>query len=105
MCWRDLGELQAWSDERAERNARRRLCPITGHSVWDSWQSERRLLTALPEIVPEAFDVVHTRQVGLDALVSFEGRQYSVPFAHVGRAVEVRGCARTVQILANNAIV
>ena len=105
MCWRDLGELQAWSDERAERNARRRLCPITGHSVWDSWQSERRLLTALPEILPEAFDVVHTRQVGLDALVSFEGRQYSVPFAHVGRAVEVRGCARTVQILANNAIV
>lgn len=105
LCWRDLGELQAWSDERAERSARRRLCPVTGDTVWDTWQSERRLLTPLPEILPEAFDVVHTRSVGRDALVSFEGRQYSVPFAHVGRAVEVRGCARTVQILANNAIV
>jgi hypothetical protein len=59
-----LGELQAWSDERAERSARRRLCPITGHTVWESWQSERRLLTPLPEILPEPFDVVHTRQVG-----------------------------------------
>jgi hypothetical protein len=49
--------------------------------------------------------VVHTRRVGLDALVSFEGRQYSVPFAHVGHSVEVRGCARTVQILTNNTIV
>lgn len=105
LCWRDLGELQAWSDERAERSARRRLCPITGHTVWESWQCERRLLTPLPEILPEPFDVVHTRQVGIDALVSFEARQYSVPFIHVGRAVEVRGCARTVQILANNAIV
>jgi hypothetical protein len=28
-----------------------------------------------------------------------------VPFAHVGRRVEVRGCASTVQILADNAIV
>jgi transposase len=105
MCWRDVGELQGWSDERAERNARRRLCPVTGETVWETWQSERRLLTPLPEIVPEPFDVVHTRYVGIDALVSFEARQYSVPLAHVGRAVEVRGCARTVQFLANNTIV
>jgi hypothetical protein len=41
----------------------------------------------------------------MDALVSFEGRQYSVPFAHVGRCVEVRGCANTVQVLAGNRIV
>ena len=31
--------------------------------------------------------------------LAFEGRQYSVPFAHIGERVEVRGCARTVQIL------
>lgn len=105
MCWRDLGELQAWSDERIERATRRRVCPATGQSVWESWQAERRLLTALPEILPEPFDVVHTRRVGLDALVSFEGRQYSVPFAHVGRTVEVRGCVGSVQILAEGAIV
>jgi transposase len=105
LCWRDLGELQAWSDEHCERSARRRICPITGETVWDTWQSERRLLTPLPETLPEPFDVVHTRRVGMDALVSFEARQYSVPFAHIARSVEVRGCARTVQILANNAII
>jgi transposase len=105
LCWRDLGELQAWSDEHAERAAHRRRCPVTGQSVWDTWQSERRVLTPLPETLPEPFDVVHTRRVGIDALVSFEGRQYSVPFTHVARSVEVRGCARTVQILAQNAII
>lgn len=105
LCWRDLGELQAWSDEHGERAARRRRCPATGESVWDSWQAERRLLTPLPETLPEPFDVVHTRRVGMDALVSFEGRQYSVPFGYVTRTVEIRGCARTVQILANNAII
>lgn len=105
QCWRDLGELQAWSDEHCERAARRRRCPATGESVWDTWQVEQHLLTPLPETLPEPFDVVHTRRVGMDALVSFEGRQYSVPFVHIARSVEVRGCARTVQILTNNAIV
>lgn len=104
-AWRDLTELQAWSDEQCERLARRRICPATGQSVWDSWQRERELLTPLPEPVPEPFDLVLTRQVGRDALVAFEGRQYSVPFAHVGERVEVRGCATTVQILAGGAIV
>lgn len=105
QCWHDLGELQAWSDEQCERAARRRRCPVTGESVWDSWQSERRLLTPLPEILPEPFDVVHTRRVGVDALINFEGRQYSVPFVYITRSVEVRGCARTVQILADNRII
>jgi len=104
-CWRDLSELQLWSDERMEQRARRRLCPITGQSVWQSWQDERVLLTPLPELLPEPFDVVHTRRVGVDGLVSFEARQYSVPFAYIGRTVEVRGCAGCVQILADNAII
>jgi transposase len=105
QAWRDLGELQAWSDERAETSARRRRCPATGASVWETWQEERRLLSALPETLPEAFDVVLTRPVGLDGLVSFEARQYSVPFAHVRTSVEVRGCANTVQFLAHNTVV
>jgi len=105
QCWRDLGELQAWSDEQAERAARRRRCPVTGDTVWDTWQVERRLLTPLPETMPEPFDLALTRTVGIDGLVSFEGRQYSVPFAHVGQRVEVRGCAASVQILTANAIV
>jgi transposase len=105
QCWRDLAELQAWSDEQIERLARRRRCPATGQSVWESWQAERELLTPLPEPVPEPFDLVLTRPVGIDAIIAFEGRQYSVPFAYVGSRVEVRGCATTVQILAGNAIV
>jgi hypothetical protein len=79
-CWERLAELQAWSDERAQARARVRICPATGNSVWESWQVERRLLTALPETLPEPFDVAITRQVGTDALVSFEGRQGSVAF-------------------------
>jgi len=105
MAWRDLAELQAWSDERGERSARRRLCPITGLTVWESWNAERLLLAPLPETLPEPFDVALTRRVGIDGLVSFEGRQYSVPFAHVGNNVEVRGCAATVQVIASGAIV
>lgn len=105
MTWRDITELQAWSDERSEHSARRRRCPITGQSVWDSWTAERVLLAALPETLPEPFDVALTRRVGIDSLVSFEGRQYSVPFAHIGTNVEVRGCASTVQVIAQNSIV
>jgi transposase len=104
-AWRDLAELQAWSDERNEKSARRRRCPVTGSSVWEAWQDERALLGALPETLPEPFDVALTRRVGIDGLVSFEGRQYSVPFGHVLTPVEVRGCAMTVQVLADNAIV
>ena len=40
-----------------------------------------------------------TRPVSDDCLVSFEGRQYSVPFRHAGRRVEIRGCAGRVQAL------
>ncbi len=48
---------------------------------------------------------MHTRRVGMDGLVNFEARQYSVPFAYIASAVEVRGCARTVQVLSNNAVI
>ncbi len=103
-AWRDLAELQAWTDEAMARDARRRRCPSTGATVMSSWESERRLLAALP-MLPEPFDAVATRTVGLDALVSFEGRQYSVPFALVGSRVEARGCAGRVQLVHANAIV
>ena len=43
--------------------------------------------------------MVAVRVVGIDALVSFEGRQYSVPFRFVGERVEVRGCAGTIQVV------
>ncbi|HKT07085.1 MAG TPA: hypothetical protein VJR24_04235, partial [Gemmatimonadaceae bacterium] len=49
----------------------------------------------------EPFDCVVARRVSHECLVSFEGRRYSVPFAAVGRPVEVRGTAAHVVILAD----
>jgi len=96
--WRDLAELQDWTDAKLADRAMKLICPATGSSVAEAWDRERVLLTALPETLPEPFDIAVMRQVGVDALVAFEARQYSVPFAHIGARVEVRGCARSVQI-------
>lgn len=61
-------------------------------------------LQPLP-ILPEPFEACVTRRVALDCTVQFEGRTYSVPFSLVGREVEVRGCARSVQVLHDALIV
>lgn len=102
--WRDLAELQRYSDEQLLADARRRRCPATGGSVCEAWELERPRLAALP-ILPEPFDAVATRTVAADCLVGFEGRQYSVPLAWVGQRVEVRGAAGRVQILADHTVV
>jgi len=102
--WVSLGELQAWTDERIERSARRRICPATGSTVFEAWQQELRWLSPVP-ILPEPFDVVVTRTVAGDCTVAFEGRTYSVPFALLGQRVEIRGCAGRVQILHGTQIV
>jgi transposase len=94
-----LEALQAWTDSRLNERAAQRRCPMTGTSVAEAWARERALLTPLPETLPEAFDVVVDRPVGIDGLVNFEGRQYSVPFRFVRQTVEVRGLADRVQIL------
>src|SRR5690606_27163078 len=60
-------------------------------------------LAPVPRL-PVPFDQVATRRVGRDGLVAFEGRQYSVPFAWLGRSVEVRGGAGTVQVLADHRV-
>lgn len=99
-----IEELQAWSDERIESWAKRAVCPATGKSVQESWERELPKLAALP-LLPEPFDVVVTRPVQRDCTVHFEGRSYGVPFAHVGRRVEVRGCAEKVQIVAEGSVV
>jgi hypothetical protein len=49
--------------------------------------------------------VVAVRVVGRDALIAFEGRQYSVPFRFVGERVEVRGCAGTIQVVKDCVII
>jgi transposase len=103
--WRDVAELQAATDAAVEGSARRRRCPATGASVWESYLSERAFLQPLPEPLPEPFDLVAQRRVGLDATVHFEGRTYSVPFRYAGQALELRGCARTVQAWADGRVV
>jgi len=94
-----LEALQAWTDAALERRADKRVCPATGLSVTQSWQSERKLLRPLPETLPEPFDAVASRRVERDCSVRFEGRTYVVPFAYVGLSVEVRGCSQVVQVV------
>lgn len=100
-----LEALQAWTDARLAERAERLRCPPVGTSVASAWEDERLLLTPLPETLPEPFDIAVRRPVGIDCLVNFEGRQYSVPFRFVGQEVEVRGLAGRVQILKDCAVI
>lgn len=103
--WRDVAELQAETDAAVRRSAERRICPATGLSVLASWLAEQKHLQPLPERLPEPFDLVGQRRVGIDATVHFEGRTYSVPFVWAERVVELRGCASTVQVWAEGRLV
>lgn len=99
-----LDHLQEVTDRRLETWSKRTVCPATGKKVFESWEDEGERLAELP-ILPEPFDVVVTRPVHKDCMVYFENRSYPVPFIHVGKTVEVRGCAGKVQILADGRIV
>jgi transposase len=99
-----LEALQGHSDEQLTAWDGRRTCPATGSSVQASWLDEQPLLRRLP-LLPEVFDVVATRVVHKDCTVNFEDRAYSVPFRLCGLAVEVRGCATTVQFLHDGRVV
>ncbi len=100
----DIEVLQRWSDARLEAWCRKAICPATGQSVEESWRHELSFLAPLP-ILPEPFDVAVTRPVHRDCMVNFESHHYAVPFQWVGTQVEVRGCASTVQILAEGRVV
>jgi hypothetical protein len=93
----DLADLQQQTDEQLLASDRRRLCPVTGLSVQQTFEAEQRLLQALP-VLPQPFDLAVTRPVQRDCTVSFEGRCYSVPFVLCGLQVEVRGCCDSVQV-------
>ena len=97
-CFTSLAHLQEYTDAKLEAESRRRICPATGKTVAESWTAEKPLLRALPVTLPEPFDLVRTCPVHKDCSVRFEGRTYAVPFAYVGRCVEVRGCSGVVQI-------
>jgi hypothetical protein len=70
---------------------------MTGTSVAEALAAEQATLLPLPAL-GEAFDCIVARRVSRDCLVSFEGRQYSVPFAWVGREVEILGTVDAVVI-------
>lgn len=103
--WNTLAELQAATDTAVARLMARRSCPATGTAVTAAWAEERTVLGPLPEPLPEPFDVAVTRRVAADCTVVFEGRTYSVPFALLGRRVEIRGGAHDVQVIHDAAIV
>lgn len=94
-----LEALQRYTDERLERDAGSRLCPVTGQSVLETWQEERKLLRPLPALLPEPFDLLRTCQVHKDATIRFEGRTYTVPFEYIQRTVEVRGCSGFLHVV------
>jgi transposase len=94
-----LDELQTYTDRRLEEEARRRICPVTGKSVFATWQDELTLLRSLPARLPAPFDLVQECQVHKDCTIRFEGHTYAVPFAYVGKRVEVRGESGTVQVV------
>jgi transposase len=88
--WPELEALQSALDERAASLLVRLRCPVTGTSVLEALTAERLHLQPLPAM-GEPFDVIVSRRVSRDCLVSFEGRRYSVPFIWLGREVEVLG--------------
>lgn len=98
-AWAELEDLQRWTDAQLHTWAQTAVCPATGTSVQEAWEAERRLLVQ-PLAKPTPYDVVVTRTVRKDCMVSFEGRAYSVPFWLVGTEVEVHGCAQTVEFYA-----
>lgn len=97
--FQSLAGLQSYTDERLDRDSHRRLCPITGNTVAESWAAEKAFLRPLPASLPEPFDLVRQCLVHKDCTVRFEGRTYAVPFAYVRKTVEVRGCSETIQIV------
>ena len=104
-CFAGLEDLQRATDGRVLERAKRLTCPQTGLSIYESWHEEKLVLAPLPATLPEPFDTQVSRVVSRDCLVSFEGHQYSVPFVHVGRQVQVRGSGDRVQILADHRVI
>lgn len=95
--WDGLEALQEALEERGDRLLDRLTCPVTGTSVREALEAERLVFQPLPEM-GEPFNIVVSRRVSCDCLISFEGRRYSVTFPWAGREVEVLGALRHVVI-------
>ncbi|MEN9818451.1 MAG: hypothetical protein RLZ32_2331 [Gemmatimonadota bacterium] len=95
--WSALAPLQTAAAGRLAELETRLRCPATGTTIAEARRAEQAVLLPLP-VLGEPFDVIVARRVSREALVSFEGRQYSVPFAWVGRDVEIVGTAHQVVV-------
>jgi len=95
----DLESLQSFTEARIATRSQRLTNPLTGTSVAEAWRLEQLSLGPLPEQLPKPFDCEVVKTVDPDGLVWFEGRQYHVPFVHIGRDVRVRGCGDEVRIV------
>lgn len=94
----DLSALQKRTARQVLARSRQLTCPVTGKSVYDSWQDEQIRLHPLPQTLPSPFDCEVRRKVTRDCLVHFENHSYSVPFPYTGKTVSVRGCSENVEI-------
>lgn len=103
-AWPSWEALQQALDQRSCELQALRRCPITGTSVAEALRAEQALLQPVPTM-SEPFDLVVARRVSRDCLVSAEGRRYSVPFAWVGREVEIRGTARHIVVVGDGAVI
>ena len=93
-----LEHLQRYTDEQLQQATTRQLCPVTGKTVAQTWEDEKRLLRPLPASLPEPFDLIRDCPVHKDCTIRFEGRTYAVPFKYAYQMVEVRGCSGFIQI-------
>jgi transposase len=83
--WAELNRhLRQWCDEVANKRIHSEL----RESVADRWTREREALATLPD---ERFDTAYhvTRQVSLDAYISWQGSRYSVPGHLVNETVQL----------------
>lgn len=103
--FRNLEEFQKFSDDLLVKEMKRLRSPVTGKSVYESMIEEVKALRPCPDNLPEAFDVIVSRKVGIDCLVQFEDHSYSVPFPYTGSYVQVRGCVGKVQIFFNSRLI
>jgi transposase len=79
-------ELGRWLVEVADV----RIHGTTGERPIDRFRVESSALLDVKAVPPYRLETVVTRQVALDAMVSFEGNRYSVPWRYAGELVEVR---------------
>ena len=99
QCFESLETFQSYTDATLEQDSKNRQCPVTGKSIFDTWQDERQLLRPLPTTLPEPFDLIRVCQVHKDCTIRFEGRTYSVPMKYAYGEIEARGCNGFIQIV------